>query len=53
MENALEGCRRRWEDNIKMDLEVVGWKHVEWLHLVQDRGKLCALVNTLMNLHVS
>jgi hypothetical protein len=29
--------RRRWEDNIKMDLREVGWGGVDWIHLAQDR----------------
>jgi hypothetical protein len=41
--------RRRWEDNIKMDLgEIVGG--VDWIDLVQDRDRWRTLVNTVMNL---
>jgi hypothetical protein len=29
--------RHRWEDVIKMDLREIGWGHVEWIHLAQDR----------------
>jgi hypothetical protein len=39
--------RRRWEDNIKMDLG-----DVDWIHLAQNRDRWRALVNTLMNLRV-
>ena len=43
--------RRRWEDNIKMDLQEVG-KGGDWMELAQDRGSWRALVNTEMNLRV-
>jgi hypothetical protein len=29
--------RRRWEDNIRMDLREMGWEGVDWIHLAQDR----------------
>jgi len=29
--------RRRWEDNIRMDLREMDWEGVDWMHLVQDR----------------
>jgi hypothetical protein len=29
--------RRRWEDNIKMDLREIGWGGMDWIHLAQDR----------------
>ena len=41
--------RRRWEDNIKMDLQEVGVGG-DWMELAQDRDRLRALVNTVMNL---
>jgi hypothetical protein len=44
--------RRRWVDNIKMDLRVIGWDSMDWIHLVQDRDQLRALVNTVMSLRV-
>jgi hypothetical protein len=44
--------RRRWKDNIKMDLRETGFGDVEWIHLAQDRDKWWALVNTVMNLWV-
>jgi hypothetical protein len=44
--------RRRWEDNIKMDLREIGFGDVEWIHLAQDRARWRALVNTVMNLRV-
>jgi hypothetical protein len=44
--------RRRWEDNIKMDLRKIGFGDVDWIHLAQDRDRWRALVNTEMNLRV-
>jgi hypothetical protein len=44
--------RRRWEDNIKMDLREIGFEDVDWIHWVPDRGRWRALVNTVMNLRV-
>ena len=43
--------RRRWEDNIKMDLREVG-RGGDWMELAQDRDRWRALVNTVMNLRV-
>jgi hypothetical protein len=45
--------RRRWEDNIKMDLRELGCKGVDWMHLRQDRDQWRALVNTAIYLWVS
>jgi hypothetical protein len=42
--------RRRWEDNIKMDLRETGFGDVDWIHLVRDRDRWRDLVNTVMNL---
>jgi hypothetical protein len=44
--------RSRWVDNIKMDLEEVGWGDVEWISLAQERNRLRALVNSVLNLLV-
>ena len=44
--------RRRWEDNIKMDLEEVGCGGMDWIDLAQDRDRWRALVNVVMNLRV-
>jgi hypothetical protein len=44
--------RRRWMDNIKMDLLELGVSVVDWIGLVQDRYSLRALVNSVMNLRV-
>jgi hypothetical protein len=43
--------RHRWEDNIKMYLQEVGWG-MEWIELAQDRERWWALVNAVMNLRV-
>jgi hypothetical protein len=37
--------RRRWEDNIRMDLRETGWERVDWMHPVQDRDQWRALLN--------
>jgi hypothetical protein len=44
--------RRRWENNIKMDLTEIGFGDVDWIHLAQNRDRWRALVNTVMNLRV-
>ena len=44
--------RRRWEDNIKMDLQEVGVSCGDWMELAQDRNMLRALVGTVRNLRV-
>jgi len=44
--------RRRWEDNIKMDLQEVGCGVMDWIELSQDRERWRALVNAVMNLQV-
>jgi hypothetical protein len=44
--------RRRWVDNIKMDLREIGWDGMDWIDLAQDRDQWRAPVNTVMNLRV-
>ena len=44
--------RRRWEDNIKMDLQEVGCGGMDWIKLAQDRDRWWVLVNVVMNLRV-
>ena len=44
--------RRRWEDNIKPDLQEVGCWGMDWIELAQDRDRWRALVNAVMNLRV-
>jgi hypothetical protein len=48
----LERPRRRWMDNIKMDLGKLEWDGRGWIELAQDRDQWKALVNTVMNLRV-
>ena len=44
--------RRRWVDNIRMDLQEAGCGHVDWIGLAQDRDGWRKLVNAVMNLRV-
>jgi hypothetical protein len=44
--------RRRWVDNIKMDLRELGWDSVDWIKVAQDRDQWRAVVNTVMNFKV-
>jgi hypothetical protein len=44
--------RRRWEDNIKLDLGKIGWGDMDWIDLAEDRDQWRALVNTVMILWV-
>jgi hypothetical protein len=44
---------RRWEDNIKMDLQEVAYKGMDWIDLAQDKGRWRALVNAVMDFRVS
>jgi hypothetical protein len=48
----LERHRRRWEDNIKMDLKEIEWGGMDWVDLAEDRDQWRALVNTVMKLWV-
>jgi hypothetical protein len=54
---SLGRPRRRWVDNIKMDLEEIGWGGEDWIGLAQDkdkwRDKWRALVKAVMNLRTS
>jgi hypothetical protein len=47
----LGRTRRRWVDNIKMDLEI-GWDGMDWIDLAQDRNQWRALVRAVMKLRV-
>jgi hypothetical protein len=48
----LERPRRGWEDNIKMDLQEVGWGRGDWMELAQDGDSWRALVSTVKNFRV-
>jgi hypothetical protein len=45
----LRRPRRRWLDNIRMDLIEVGWGDVDWIGLAEDRDRWRALVNSVLN----
>jgi hypothetical protein len=49
----LGRSRRRWKDNIRMDLREIGWEDVDWIHLVQDRGQWRRLVKAVKKLQVA
>jgi hypothetical protein len=51
-QRSLEGPRRRWDDNIKVDLQEVRFGVIDWIELVQNRDRWRALVNAAMNLRV-
>jgi hypothetical protein len=44
--------RRSWEDNIKMDLQEMGCRGMDWIELTQDGERWQALVNAVMNLRI-
>ena len=44
--------RRRWVDNIRMDLQEVGCGYMDWIGLVEDRESWRKVVSTVMNLRV-
>ena len=44
--------RRRWVDNIRMDLQEVGCRYMDWIGLAQDRDRWRTLVSSVMNLRV-
>jgi hypothetical protein len=48
----LERPRRRWEDNIKIDLREIGINGANWIRLAQDRVQWWGFVNTVMNFRV-
>ena len=48
----LGRSRRRWEDNIKLDLQEMGCGGLDWIELAQDRDRWRALVNAVMNFRI-
>ena len=46
----LRITRRRWEDDIKMELQELGFGGMDWIDLAEDRGRCLARVNAVMNL---
>jgi hypothetical protein len=48
----LGRSRRRWVDNIRIDLGKVEWGDVDWMGLAKDRSSWRALVNSVLNLRV-
>jgi hypothetical protein len=44
--------RRRWEDNIEMDIQEVGCGGMDWIELAQDRDRWRAILNVIMKLRV-
>jgi hypothetical protein len=51
-ERLLRRSRRRWVDNIRMDIGELGWVDVDLIGLAQDRNRWRALVNSVLNLRV-
>jgi hypothetical protein len=49
---SLGRPRRRWVDNIRMDLQEVRCGHMDWIGLAQDRDRWRTLVSAVMNLRV-
>jgi len=50
--SVLGRPRRRWVDNIRMDLQEVGCGHMDWIGLAQDRDRWRTFVSAVMNLRV-
>jgi hypothetical protein len=51
-ERLLGRHRRKWEDNIMIDLREIERGSMDWIHLAQNRNQWRALANTVMNLRV-
>jgi len=49
---SLGRPRRKWVDNIRLDLQEVGCAYVHWIELAQDRDRWRTLVSAVMNLRV-
>jgi hypothetical protein len=52
LKRPLRRPKRRWEDNIKVDLKKVGYGGMYWIEMAQDRDRWLALVNEIMKLRV-
>jgi hypothetical protein len=50
-QTAIAKPRRRWEKNIKMDLQDLGWG-MDWIDLAEYMNRLSAVMNAVMNLRV-
>jgi hypothetical protein len=46
---SLGRSRRKWVDNIRMDIGEVGWRDVDWIGLAHDRNRWRALVNSVLS----
>ena len=51
--SPLRGPRRRWVDNIRMDLQEMGCGNMNWIGLARNRDSWRTLVSAVMNLRVS
>jgi hypothetical protein len=51
-ETPLGRPRRRWEENIKVDLRDIGWSNMDCIEVAQDRDQWSAVVFTAMNIRV-
>jgi hypothetical protein len=49
---SLERPKRRWEDNIRMDLREIRWGDMDSMHVAQNRDQRRAVVNTVMSFRV-
>jgi hypothetical protein len=49
---SLRRHRRRWKDDIKIDLREIGWADMDWIHLAMVRDQWRALMNPVLNLRV-
>jgi hypothetical protein len=52
VKKPLGRSRRRWEDNIRIDVREIGWEVVDWMNMAEDRDQWRTVVNTVMNLRV-
>jgi len=52
VKRPLRRPRRRWVNNIRMDLQEVGCRYMDWIGLAQDRDRWRTLVSAVMNLRV-